>query len=83
MRLRRSQNGASRFETPAKLRPRIPGRLRHKLDGAAVLGAIAVFECSLVTPDSLFDHWLQGDSAAPSADALDGYRRYKAVSCAS
>ena len=55
----------------------------HKPDGPSVLDAIAVFERSLVTPDSPFDRWLQGDTAALSADALGGYRLFQSIGCVS
>jgi cytochrome c peroxidase len=55
----------------------------HKPDGASLLDAIAVFERSLVTPDSPFDRWLDGDTAALSTDALAGYRLFQSVGCVS
>lgn len=55
----------------------------HKPDGASVLDAIAVFERSLVTPDSPFDRWLQGDTTALSPEAVDGYRLFQSIGCVS
>ena len=55
----------------------------HGPDPASVLNAIATFERSLVTPGSRFDRWLAGDTAALSAQQLDGYRLFKSLGCAS
>jgi cytochrome c peroxidase len=55
----------------------------HGPDPASVLNAIATFERSLVTPGSRFDRWLAGDTAALSAQQLDGYRLFKSLGCVS
>jgi cytochrome c peroxidase len=55
----------------------------HGPDPASVLDAIATFERSLVTPGSPFDRWLAGDTAALSAQQLDGYRLFKSLGCVS
>jgi cytochrome c peroxidase len=55
----------------------------HGPDAASILNAIATFERSLVTPDSRFDRWLSGDSAALSAQQIDGYRLFKSLGCVS
>ena len=55
----------------------------HGPDGASLLDAVATFERSLVTPDSPFDRWLNGDPAALSADAQEGYALFKSVGCVS
>jgi cytochrome c peroxidase len=55
----------------------------HGPDPASVLDAIATFERSLVTPRSLFDRWLAGDTAALSAKQIDGYRLFKSLGCVS
>jgi cytochrome c peroxidase len=55
----------------------------HGPDPASVLDAIATFERSLVTPGSRFDRWLAGDTAALSAQQLDGYRLFKSLGCVS
>ncbi len=38
----------------------------HAPDRASLLDAIAVYERTLVTPDSAFDRWLEGDTKALS-----------------
>lgn len=43
--------------------------------------AIAAFEETLVTPNSRFDRWLTGDTAALSETELEGYRLFKASGC--
>jgi len=47
-----------------------------------VKGAIAVFEETLITPDSKFDRWLYGDDTALSQDELAGYQLFKDKGCA-
>jgi cytochrome c peroxidase len=49
---------------------------------ARVLGAIAAFERSLVTP-SPFDRYLRGERAALSPAAVEGYELFKSYGCAS
>lgn len=46
-----------------------------------VTDAIAVFEETLVTPNSRFDQWLKGDDDALSAQELAGYDTFKSVGC--
>jgi cytochrome c peroxidase len=48
-----------------------------------ITSAIADFERSLVTLDSPFDRWLQGDDDALSKQALKGYRLFKSYGCSS
>jgi cytochrome c peroxidase len=55
----------------------------HGPDPPSVLDAIATFERTLVTPGSRFDRWLAGDTAALSAQQVDGYRMFKSLGCVS
>ncbi|MCT8987926.1 cytochrome-c peroxidase [Shewanella phaeophyticola] len=48
-----------------------------------ITDAIAVFEKTLVTPNSPFDKYLEGDQKAISADALAGYQLFKNKGCVS
>jgi cytochrome c peroxidase len=52
-------------------------------DAGSVLNAIESFERSLVTPGARFDRWLGGDTAALSANELEGYRLFKSLGCVS
>ena len=52
-------------------------------DNASLIDALAVFERTLLTPDSPFDRWLQGEGSALSADAISGYRLFQSTGCAS
>jgi len=52
-----------------------------KIDIGQVTRAIAAFEETLVTPDSRFDHYLNGDAGALSADELEGYNLFKDSGC--
>jgi cytochrome c peroxidase len=48
-----------------------------------LLDAIATYERSLLTPDSRFDRWLEGDADALSAEEQRGYHLFKSLGCAS
>ncbi|MEJ0015208.1 MAG: cytochrome c peroxidase [Acetobacteraceae bacterium] len=52
-------------------------------DRASLLDAIATYERSLLTPDSRFDRWLQGDTAALDAQEQAGYALFKSLGCVS
>ncbi len=52
-------------------------------DGASLLDAIAVFERSLLTPDSRFDKWLGGDNSALTPEERNGYALFKSLGCVS
>ena len=52
-----------------------------KLTIAEVTTAIAAFEETLVTPNSRFDQWLQGDKQALKNDELAGYKLFKDSGC--
>ena len=47
----------------------------------AVTDAIAQFEETLVTPNSRFDQWLNGDAKALTATELEGYQLFKNTGC--
>ena len=49
----------------------------------AVEDAIATFERSLVTPDSPFDRYLEGDESALPAEAREGYELFVSLGCIS
>ncbi|HYZ21115.1 MAG TPA: cytochrome c peroxidase [Rhodopila sp.] len=55
----------------------------HRPDRGAMLDAIATYERSLLTPDSRFDRWLKGDSAALSGQERTGYELFKSLGCIS
>ena len=55
----------------------------HGPDRDSLLDAIATYERSLLTPDSPFDRWLQGDANALSPDAVAGYNLFKSYGCVS
>jgi cytochrome c peroxidase len=50
---------------------------------ANIKDAIATFERSLVTPNSRFDQYLRGDTAALSARELNGYKLFQSYGCVS
>lgn len=52
-----------------------------KIDINKVTDAIAAFEETLVTPNSRFDRWLQGDDKALSKQELAGYKLFKDSGC--
>lgn len=53
----------------------------RKVDLERITNAIAVFEETLVTPNSRFDQWLKGDDKALTATELKGYELFKSVGC--
>jgi cytochrome c peroxidase len=55
----------------------------HDPDWPTLLDAIAAFERTLVTPDSRFDLWLDGDRAALTSRELAGYEMFKSIGCVS
>jgi cytochrome c peroxidase len=55
----------------------------HPPDRASLLDAIATYERSLITPGSRFDRWLEGDTAALSAEEQKGYQLFKSLGCVS
>jgi cytochrome c peroxidase len=53
------------------------------IDITRVTQAIAEFEKTLVTPNSPFDQWLNGNAQALSAEAVAGYELFKSTGCTS
>lgn len=51
------------------------------IDIERVTAAIAEFEKTLVTPNSRFDQWLEGDSGALTAQEQAGYALFKSTGC--
>jgi cytochrome c peroxidase len=74
-------------EVLAKLRadPQTVQRFRaaygHGPDGASLLDALATYERSLVTPDSRFDQFLKGDTAALTPQEHRGYQLFQSLGC--
>lgn len=56
---------------------------RDGIKPQSVKDAIATFERSLVTPNSRFDRFLRGDTAAMNVDEQSGYRLFKQFGCSS
>jgi cytochrome c peroxidase len=56
---------------------------RDGVSAANVRDAIAIFERSLVTPNSRFDRFLRGEAAALSATESAGYKLFKQIGCTS
>jgi cytochrome c peroxidase len=52
-----------------------------RVDIDKITSAIAAFEETLVTPNSRFDKWLSGDSAALTPTELQGYEVFKTSGC--
>lgn len=46
-----------------------------------ITDAIAVFEETLITPNSRFDQWLRGDDKAITAQELEGYELFRNSGC--
>ena len=81
--------GSSVEEALHKLRadPNVARQFREafgrEADGAALLGAIADYERTLLTPGSRFDRWLSGDVNAITAEEFAGYQLFKSLGCVS
>jgi len=81
--------GSSVEEALHKLRadPEVARQFREATgrdpDGPALLGAIAAYERTLLTPGSRFDRWLGGDVNAISAEEFTGYQLFKSFGCVS
>ena len=54
-----------------------------KVDIDRVTTALAQFEETLVTPNSRFDKWLEGDKKALNKQELEGYKLFKSSGCTS
>jgi cytochrome c peroxidase len=52
------------------------------ITGESIVDAIAVFERSLITPNSRFDKFLRGDAEAITEKELQGYELFKSLGCA-
>src|SRR5271163_1797619 len=52
-------------------------------DSAALVGAIAAYERTLLTPGSRFDQWLGGETNAITAEEFAGYQSFKSLGCIS
>jgi cytochrome c peroxidase len=52
------------------------------ITGDSIVDAIAVFERSLMTPNSRFDRFLKGEAEAISERELQGYELFKSIGCA-
>jgi cytochrome c peroxidase len=55
----------------------------HEADSAGLLGAIATYERTLLTPGSRFDRWLGGETNAITAEEFAGYQSFKSLGCIS
>jgi cytochrome c peroxidase len=55
----------------------------READGAGLVGAIAAYERTLLTPGSRFDRWLGGDANAITAEEFAGYKLFKSLGCVS
>jgi cytochrome c peroxidase len=51
------------------------------ITGEAIVDAIAVFERSLITPNSRFDRYLRGEPDAISEEEKQGYALFKSLGC--
>jgi cytochrome c peroxidase len=55
----------------------------READGAGLVGAIAAYERTLLTPGSRFDRWLGGDANAITTEEFAGYQSFKSLGCVS
>ena len=74
---------AGELATDADMAARFKEAFGRGPDRATILDAIAAYEETLLTPQSAFDRWLQGDPDALPQNARQGYQRFKALGCIS
>ena len=74
---------AARLAADKALSDRFRAAYGREPDAEALVDALAVFEASLLTPDSRFDRWLRGEAAALSPLERQGYDLFKSVGCIS
>jgi len=55
----------------------------READAAGLVGAIAAYERTLLTPGSRLDRWLGGDASAITAEEFAGYQLFKSLGCVS
>ena len=55
----------------------------HGPDRTSLLDALATYERSLLTPDSRFDQFLKGDTAALTPEEQRGYQLFQSLGCIS
>ncbi len=51
------------------------------INAANITDAIVAFERTLITPDSPFDRWLNGEKDALTEEEIEGYRTFKSYGC--
>lgn len=71
--LRADQDMVRQFSEAFGREPDVPG----------LVGAIAAYERTLLTPGSRFDRWLEGDVYAINAEEFAGYQLFKSLGCVS
>jgi cytochrome c peroxidase len=71
-----------RLRDDAQYRAEFAAAYSDGITSTNLLDAIATFERTLVTPDSRFDRYLQGEQSL-SADEIAGYRRFRELGCTS
>jgi cytochrome c peroxidase len=71
----------SRLRADAEMVTQFRDAYGRQPDVAALLDAIATYERSLVTPDSRFDRWLEGEADAITPKELAGYQLFKLLGC--
>ena len=73
----------AKLNTDREYRTVFEGIYEDGMTPANIADAIATFERSLITPDSRFDSYLQGNREALTQDELEGLQRFKDYGCAS
>ena len=74
---------AEKLGADAEMRNKFTAAYGRGPDAHNVIDAITSFQRTLVTPESRFDRWLTGDTAALSTDELEGYALFKSLGCVS
>jgi cytochrome c peroxidase len=75
------QQAVTKLAADADYRGQFSALFRDGITPENVRGAIAAFERTLVTADSPFDRWLNGEAGALTAQQKAGYDVFKGVGC--
>lgn len=73
---------AARLSADADFTARFKAVYPEGLNEQTITDAIAEYEKTLVTPNSLFDRYLKGDKQALTAEQVEGYALFKEYNCA-
>ncbi len=72
---------AGKLQTSEVYGPLFDDLYEDGIQAPAIQDALVAYMHSLITPDSPFDFWLEGDDSALSREELEGYHLFKDYGC--